>query len=183
MGSYSTWQCVELLLSHLPFLNIVFSLLFGAFKKTLAAGSLGSGGSTAPIKTRSEKDEQVVQQLMLSMSDRISSPPVKPPTDDESNEKDDDRSKRSSSTSSTVSSSGVVGAEYVIYTDEEYTEGSGKGSLFFKLKKMWVLIFSFVLLSAPSPLPPHTHLKEMMNSSHCQRMPCHLSWPSFSVFL
>ena len=123
---------MELLLSHLPFLNIVFSLLFGSFKKTIAAaGSSGLPPSVGggPIKTRSEKEEQVVQQLMLSMSDRISSPSVKPPTDDESNERDDDRSKRTSSTSSTVSSSGVVGAEYVIYTDEEHTEGSGNDVL------------------------------------------------------
>lgn len=124
MGQYSTWQCVELLLSHLPLLNVVFTLLFGAFKKALAAGgssssrlTLGAGG--APIKTRSERDDQMVQQLMNSMSEKISTPHVKPPTtDEESNEE-----RGSPSTSSTVSSSGVVGAEYVIYTDEELTSG------------------------------------------------------------
>ena len=127
MGQYSTWQCVELLLSHLPLLNVVFTLLFGAFKKALAAAggsssstrlTLGAGG--APIKTRSERDDQIVQQLMHSMSEKISSPHAKPTTDEEPNE---ERGKRSPSTSSTVSSSGVVAAEYVICTDEELTSG------------------------------------------------------------
>ena len=33
LGSYSCWQCVELLLSHLPLLRTLFTLLLGAFRK------------------------------------------------------------------------------------------------------------------------------------------------------
>ena len=33
LASYSSWQCVELLLTHLPMLKILLSVLIGAYKK------------------------------------------------------------------------------------------------------------------------------------------------------
>ena len=33
LGSYSSWQCVELLLTHLPLLRLLLSVLLGSYKR------------------------------------------------------------------------------------------------------------------------------------------------------
>ena len=33
LGSHSSWQCVELLLTHLPLLRLLLSVLLGSYKR------------------------------------------------------------------------------------------------------------------------------------------------------
>ena len=33
LGSHSSWQCVELLLTHLPLLRLMLSVLLGSYKR------------------------------------------------------------------------------------------------------------------------------------------------------
>ncbi len=123
--AYSNWQAVQLLFTNLPLLRLLFSLLFNSFKKaqTLATAHHGSSAhpsasqreSSAPIKTRTEKEDRMAKLIELSWSEKISE---KIAAGGKEGENEEEGSERTPSPVSTISSSGEVEGAYTLYTSD-----------------------------------------------------------------